>query len=41
MVAYELGPDGVYVEIDRTEPGQLLRLERPFPFTLDPAALVR
>ena len=39
-VAYRLGPDGVYVEVGRAEPGQPLKLVEPFPVTVDPAALL-
>lgn len=40
-VAYLLGPDGLYVESGRAEPGQLLTLTEPFPFPIDPAVLLR
>jgi Uma2 family endonuclease len=41
VVAYVLGPDGVYEEAGRAAPGQVLTLDQPFPITIDPAALVR
>lgn len=41
VVAYEIGADGLYEETARAEPGQELRLARPFPITFDPAALQR
>ncbi len=41
VVAYGIGEDGLYVEVGRAEPGQLLHLKEPFPITLDPAALLR
>lgn len=41
VVAYRLGPDGVYVESGRAEPGQLLTLDEPFQVTIDPASLLR
>ena len=41
VVAYLLGPDGVYEEAGRAEPGEILRLTEPFPIEIDPAALVR
>ena len=41
VVAYRLGPDGVYEKAGRAEPGEVLELTEPFPVTLDPAALVR
>jgi len=41
VVAYRIGPDGLYVETGRAEPGQQLVLHEPFPITLDPAALLR
>jgi Uma2 family endonuclease len=41
VVAYRLGPDGVYVEAGRAEPGRTLTLTEPFPTAIDPAALVR
>jgi Uma2 family endonuclease len=41
VVSYALGPDGVHVETGRAEPGGRLVLTRPFPLTLDPAALLR
>ena len=41
VVAYLLGPDGVYEEVGRAEPGEILTLTEPFPITIDPAALVR
>lgn len=41
IVAYALGPDGVYVETGRAEPGGRLVLTDPFPIILDPAALLR
>lgn len=41
VVAYGLGPDGLYRETARAEPGQQLRLTEPFAITLDPADLLR
>lgn len=41
VVAYEIGADGLYEETARAEPGQRLRLERPFPVAFDPAELER
>jgi Uma2 family endonuclease len=41
VVAYELGPDGLYVETGHAEPGQLLTLTEPFDVTIDPAVLLR
>ena len=41
VVAYRLGSDGVYEEAGRAEPGETLKLDEPFPITIDPAALVR
>ncbi len=41
VVAYEIGADGLYVETARAEPGQELRLARPFPVAFDPAVLLR
>lgn len=41
VVAYHLGTDGVYEEVGRAEPGEVLKLTEPFPITIDPAALVR
>ncbi len=41
IVAYGIGEDGLYVEVGRAEPRQVLRLTEPFPVTLDPAALLR
>jgi Uma2 family endonuclease len=41
VVAYLLGPDGVYEEAGRAASGETLHLDDPFPITLDPAALVR
>jgi hypothetical protein len=40
-VAFRIDVDGIYEEVGRAEPGQVLRLDAPFPITLDPAALVR
>lgn len=39
-VVYRLGRDGPYLELDRAEPGEQLRLADPFPVTIDPAALL-
>ena len=39
-VAYRLGPDGPYVQVDRAEPGEQLTLVEPFPVSIDPAALL-
>ena len=41
IVAYRLGADGVYEEVGRAEPPEVLKLTEPFPITIDPAALVR
>jgi hypothetical protein len=41
VVAYLLGPDGVYEEVGRAEPGEVLKLTEPFPISIDPTALVR
>lgn len=41
VLAYEIGADGLYEETARAEPGQRLRLERPFPVSFDPADLER
>jgi len=41
VVAYEIGEDGLYVEVARAEPGQQLRLARPFPVSFDPAVLLK
>ena len=41
IVAYRLDADGVYEEVGRAEPGQILTLDAPFPISIDPAALVR
>lgn len=41
VVAYLLGPDGVYEEAGRAGPGEVLTLTEPFPIAVDPAALVR
>jgi Uma2 family endonuclease len=41
IVAYRIGPDGPYVEVDRAEAGDPLTLHDPFPITIDPAALTR
>jgi hypothetical protein len=41
VVAYLLGPDGVYEEVGRAAPGEVLKLTEPFPISIDPAALVR
>lgn len=40
VVAYLLGPDGVYEEAGRAEPGEVLELAEPFPITIEPAALI-
>ena len=32
---------GIYVEVGRAEPGEVLKLTEPFPITIDPAALTR
>ena len=41
VVAYRLDADGIYEEVGRAEPGEVLKLTEPFPITIDPAALVR
>ncbi len=41
VVAYRLGPDGLYAESGRAEPGVVLELTEPFAVTIDPAALLR
>jgi Uma2 family endonuclease len=41
VVAYAIGPDGLYVETGRAEPGERLTLTEPFAFSLDPAVLLR
>jgi Uma2 family endonuclease len=41
VVAYRRGADGVYEEVGRAEPPEVLKLTDPFPITIDPAALVR
>jgi Uma2 family endonuclease len=41
VVAYLLGPDGVYEEAGRAAPGEVLTLAEPFPIRIDPAVLVR
>ena len=41
VVAHEIGDDGRYVEVARAEPGQELRLARPFPIAFDPAVLLQ
>jgi Uma2 family endonuclease len=41
VVAYRLDTDGVYEEVGRAEPGEILKLTEPFPIEIDPAALVR
>lgn len=41
VVGYHLGGDGLYREAARAKPGTVLRLDAPFPLTVDPAALVR
>ncbi len=40
VVAYAIGADGLYVEIARAEPGELLVLTEPFALSLDPAILL-
>jgi Uma2 family endonuclease len=41
IVAYRLDTDGVYEEVGRAEPGQVLALDEPFPITIEPATLIR
>jgi hypothetical protein len=41
VVAYRIGSDGLYEEIDRAEPGEVLTLHEPFPVTLNVASLYR
>ena len=41
IVAYRLGADGRYEESGRAEPGRPLTLTEPFPFTIDPAVLLK
>lgn len=41
VVAYAIGADGLYVETARAAPGEQLTLTEPFPFSIDPAALLR
>ena len=41
VVAYRIGADGMYEEVTRVEPGEVLTLTEPFPITIDPAVLVR
>jgi len=41
VVAHRIGADGLYEEVGRAEPGEVLKLTEPFPITIDPAALVR
>jgi Uma2 family endonuclease len=40
VVACRIGADGLYEEVARAEPGEVLKLTEPFPITIDPAALV-
>ena len=41
VMAYRLDAEGIYVEVGRAEPGEVLKLTEPFPITIDPAALTR
>ncbi|MBA3906676.1 MAG: Uma2 family endonuclease [Pseudonocardiales bacterium] len=41
VVGYRIGPDGLYIEAGRAEPGQSLVLDEPFPITIDPGSLLR
>jgi Uma2 family endonuclease len=41
VVAYRLDADGIYEEVGRAEPGEVLKLTEPFPITIDPATLLR
>jgi hypothetical protein len=41
VVAYRVGADGLYEEVGRAAPGEVLTLTEPFPVAVDPAALLR
>lgn len=41
VVGHRIGPDGIYVEFARAEPGQPFALTEPFAMSFDPAVLLR